>query len=213
MQFACCPCQCCSCLVILQALHVEVKLYPDNVKRPQDIKPCKQAAKQQARKKQPAAKPANSGKQLNHSDATPNHTTHGQLPEDVQQRHEQQQQQQQLMTSPSLRHLLQTQQQHQQQEGPDPARHTIHEQWHGPQQQRQQHAPAVNGKAAGCAVALGSVIISVWWAPTRRSHGCDMAERVSFCLLPGEIKVCHRCRGPRCCQGSKQHCSIVASMV
>jgi hypothetical protein len=34
------------------------------------------------------------------------------------------------------------------------------------------------------------VRVALWWAPTwRHHHAFDVAERVSFCLLPGELKV------------------------
>jgi hypothetical protein len=58
------------------------------------------------------------------------------------------------------------------------------------QQQKEKDKQQKQGtKDAPVVVELGSVGVALWWEPTRRSHGMGVAERVSFCLLPGEVKV------------------------
>lgn len=104
------------------------------------------------------------------------------------------QQQQQLLTSPSFRYLLQQSPQQDTNAASTAAagdsttaQASAQRQQ---QQQKEQQKAAGSGKEGQAQANLGVVEVALWWAPTRRSHGFDVAERVSFCLLPGEVKVC-----------------------
>jgi hypothetical protein len=57
------------------------------------------------------------------------------------------------------------------------------------EKQREKKQAASSGKDAVTVVQLGSVGVALWWEPTRHSHDLGVVERVSFCLLPGEVKV------------------------
>jgi hypothetical protein len=130
---------------------------------------------------------------------------------------QQQQLEQQLLTSPSLKYLLQQpadsdssptrsaapvlslpgsaqkQQQQQQQEKQQKEKQQREKQQREKQQKEKQQKEKEKHKkdsgAAAVAVELGSISVALWWEPTRRSSGLGVAERVSFCLLPGEVKV------------------------
>lgn len=56
-------------------------------------------------------------------------------------------------------------------------------------QKDKQQAAASSKDAVTVAPELGSIGVALWWEPTRHSHGQGVVERVSFCLLPGEVKV------------------------
>jgi hypothetical protein len=78
-----------------------------------------------------------------------------------------------LLSQPSLRHYLQ-----EKRSGAAAAAVSQQQQT----QQQQQSSSSVP--------ELGTVRVALWWAPTwRHHHAFDVAERVSFCLLPGELKV------------------------
>jgi hypothetical protein len=138
------------------------------------------------------------------------------------QQQQQQQEQEQLLTSPSLKYLLQQQpesdsspskataaapagsqdtpvpgsaqkakhlqQQQQQQQQEKQQKEKQQREQQQKEKERQKKEPP-----AAVAVELGSVSVALWWEPTRRSSGLGVAERVSFCLLPGEVKVRSRC--------------------
>jgi hypothetical protein len=58
------------------------------------------------------------------------------------------------------------------------------------QSKQQPHAQQQQQQISSSVPELGTVHVALWWAPTwRHHHAFDVAERVSFCLLPGELKV------------------------
>ncbi|WIA19754.1 hypothetical protein OEZ85_005670 [Tetradesmus obliquus] len=82
-----------------------------------------------------------------------------------------------LLTQPSLRHYLQE-------------KRGGNKQQQQPKQQHPQQQPPQQQQLQPQQPELGTVRVALWWAPTwRHHHAFDVAERVSFCLLPGEIKV------------------------
>ncbi|WIA40031.1 hypothetical protein OEZ86_013454 [Tetradesmus obliquus] len=82
-----------------------------------------------------------------------------------------------LLSQPSLRHYLQE-------------KRGGNKQQQQPKQQHPQQQPPQQQQLQPQQPELGTVRVALWWAPTwRHHHAFDVAERVSFCLLPGEIKV------------------------
>jgi hypothetical protein len=81
-----------------------------------------------------------------------------------------------LLSQPSLRHFLQDRR-----SGAGAA---------GQQQQQPKQQVQELQASSSSVPELGTVRVALWWSPTwRHHHAFDVAERVSFCLLPGELKV------------------------
>lgn len=66
-------------------------------------------------------------------------------------------------------------------------------------QQKEKQQAVSSSKDAVTVVQLGSVGVALWWEPTRHSHDLGVVERVSFCLLPGEVKVRKQMIVSACC--------------
>jgi hypothetical protein len=66
-------------------------------------------------------------------------------------------------------------------------------------QQKEKQQAVSSSKDAVTVVQLGSVGVALWWEPTRHSHDLGVVERVSFCLLPGEVKVRKQIIVSACC--------------
>lgn len=148
----------------MQVLELDLQLYPPNIRKLKDVKLPKQH--QQHKKQQ-------------------QHSKHAQRASSVQQQEHQSPSRLQralssqlittLASAPSLRHYLQ----------PGEAGKI-------PEQQMKDASKAdgaivISSKATY--PELGTVRVALWWAPTWRNHAFDVAEKVSFCLLPGEVKV------------------------
>lgn len=160
---------------------MDLQLYPSNVRKLKDVK----QPKQQQNKKQQAKTPQQQQQQQ----------------QDAQQQQQQSQLQRALshplLSQPSLRHYLQ-----ERKSGLGAAAA-------GQQQQKQQQQPGKqdgsggnDGGGSSSYPQLGTVRVALWWAPTWRHHAFDVnvAERVSFCLLPGEVKVGERTAWPCSCK-------------
>ncbi|KAF8062936.1 RASA4 [Scenedesmus sp. PABB004] len=159
----------------LEVLELELQLHPPSVKKLKDVKGPKQPGgkKQKVKQADQAAK----------TQAAPAAAAVGSALHRVLSG--------QLLSAPSLRHYLsgagpsaaQPRDQGQRGGGGAPAPAAA------PPAQAKQRPGAAAQQAPPPPPELGTVRVALWWAPTWRSHAFDVAERVSFCLLPGEVKV------------------------
>lgn len=150
---------------MLQVLELDLQLYPGNVRKLKDIKTPKQQHQQQKKQQ-------NSSKQRQDGD-TNNPQQHSSLQKALSV-----QLLSTLTSAPSFKHYLQ----------PHDAESSHNQHTKSPQKSKEDAAAAL-ASSKHMYPELGIVRVALWWAPTWRNHAFDVAEKVSFCLLPGEIKV------------------------